>query len=62
MWFWIILGFVVIGAVIGAFSGEEGGCLTGALAGLFEGGSCIVRLLITAGVVLLAIALFRSCF
>jgi hypothetical protein len=47
MWIWILVIFAIGGAILGAMSDEEGGALGGCLAGLFAGGSCLVRLLIT---------------
>jgi len=62
MWIWILIGFVVVGAIIGLLSEGNGeGLLGGALMGLVEGGGCLIRLLITAGIVLLAFSIFGSC-
>lgn len=46
MWFWILLAFVIGGAILGAISddGNGEGCMLGALAGLMEGGGCLLQL------------------
>lgn len=61
MWFWILIAFVVIGAILGGLSDEKGdgeGCLIGAIMGLFQGGRCLLELLILLGLVALACWIF----
>lgn len=58
MWIWILLIFIIGGAILGALSddGDGKGCLVGALAGLFEGGSCLFQLF------LLFLAILFACW
>ncbi len=60
MWIWIIIIFVVGGAILGFISseGEGKGCLFGAFAGLLEGGSCLLQLFFVFLVVALACWIF----
>lgn len=61
MWFWILVAFVIVGAILGSLSDKDGkgdGCLTGALMGLFQGGSCLINLLFLLGLVILACWMF----
>ena len=60
MWFGILIGFVVVGAILGSLAddGKGDGCLGGALIGLFEGGSCLLNLFILLAMVALAAWIF----
>lgn len=61
MWFWILVIFVVGGAILGGLGDKDGkgeGCLAGAFIGLLQGGSCLVQLLILLGMVMLACWVF----
>lgn len=61
MWFWILVFFVVVGAILGGLADEDGkggGCLAGAFMGLLHGGSCLVQLLILLGMVMFACWIF----
>lgn len=60
MWIFILIGFVVVGAILGAMAddGKGGGCLAGGLMGLIEGGGCLVQLFILFVIVALACAIF----
>ena len=62
MWIWILIIFVVGGALIGFLTSDDEkrgeGCLGGALAGLFQGGGCLIQLLIYLLMIMLAIWIF----
>ena len=61
-WLVILIIFVVGGAIIGfLFSDDKdkgSGCLTGALAGLFQGGSCLIQLLFYILMFMIAVWIF----
>lgn len=48
--------------ILGAMSDENGGAMAGCLAGLFTGGSCLVRLLIAALGIIVTLWLFGAIF
>lgn len=61
MWIWILLGFIIVGAIIGGLTSDDDkgqGCLFGALGGLIEGGGCLIRLLLLLGLISLACWIF----
>jgi len=50
MWIWILILFIVGGAILGILKSDSGketeGCLFGAFSGLMEGGGCLLYLLL----------------
>ena len=62
MWIWILVIFAVVGAILGAVANGKEGAVGGCLAGLFTGGSCLLRILIVGLSILLIIWLFGVLF
>ena len=61
MWIWILVAFVVVGAILGTLSDKDGkgeGCFAGALMGLLQGGGCLLQLLILLAMIALACWVF----
>lgn len=66
MWIWIIIIAVIIGAIFGASSSEDGEKGAGAASGAFAGGmmaiGCLARLALAAISIFLIIWLFGAIF
>lgn len=66
MWIWIIIIAVIIGAIFGASSSEDGEKGAGAASGAFAGGmmaiGCLVRLALAAISILIILWLFSLLF
>lgn len=66
MWIWIIIIAVIIGAIFGAVSSEDGEKGSGAAEGAFAGGmmaiGCLVRIAIVAISIFVVIWLFGLLF
>lgn len=62
MWIWILIIFVVGGALLGFLSSNDkdkgDGCLGGALIGLIQGGSCLFQLLMLFLTIMFVIWIF----
>ena len=60
MWIWIIIAFVVLGAILGTLAddGKGGGCLIGAFEGLMKGTGCVIELFLLFLLVMFACWLF----
>ena len=62
MWFWVLVIFAVVGAIIGAMTSDQGGATEGFFAGLFAGGSCLFQILIGGLSIFFLIWLFGVLF
>lgn len=66
MWIWIIIIAVIIGAIFGASSSEDGEKGAGAASGAFAGGmmaiGCLARLALAAISILIIMWLFSLLF